>query len=70
MILNELTYPKEVFNPTNKRHCDVFAQFLKNSAWGHTGCPFVLEEPYISVPDMIKDKIVRDLLGVKNEGSN
>lgn len=64
MILNELTYPKEVFDPNNKKHSEIFKKFLQNYAWGSNGCPFILEEPYLSIPDMIKDKLVRHYLKV------
>lgn len=57
--------PRILFDINNKKHMDTVAKFLKNSAWGKDGCPFVLEEPWLSIPDMLKDKIVRKHLGIK-----
>lgn len=53
------------FDVSNSADCAVFAKFLKNGAWGKDGCPFEIEDPWISIPDMIKDKLARKHLGVK-----
>lgn len=53
------------FDVNNSDHCDVFAKFLKRGAWGKDGCPFEIEDPWVSIPDMIKDKLARKHLGVK-----
>lgn len=57
--------PRVLFDINDKKHMDAVAKFLKHNAWGKTGCPFVLEEPWLSIPDMIKDRIVRKHLGIK-----
>lgn len=67
MILDKWIQQKRFFNVNEKKDVDVFKKFLKNRAWGKTGCPFILEEPWLSIPDMIKDKLVRHYLKVKNE---
>lgn len=55
---------KKKFDVDNKQDLEVFSNFLKNGGWGKTGCPFITEEPFISIPDMIKDKITRKYLGL------
>jgi hypothetical protein len=52
------------FNVNDKSDINMYANFLKTGSWGATGCPFALEYPYVSVPDMIKDKLIRKFLGV------
>jgi hypothetical protein len=50
----------------NEKDVEIYKHFLVNNDWKHVGsCPFELEYPYNSVPDMIKDKLVRKFLGVK-----
>ena len=54
------------FDMNNKDDVEIYKYFLVNNNWKNVGsCPFELEYPYISVPDMIKDKLVRKFLGVK-----
>lgn len=70
MILNKLNEQlmanRRVFNPNKKEHLEMFRTFMKENSWGSTNamgtCPFLLEWPYLTIPDMIKDKIVRNLL--------
>jgi hypothetical protein len=38
--------------------------FLKH-AWGSNGCPFFLEVPWLNVPDMLKDRIMKYHLDIK-----
>ena len=40
-----------------------YAYFLKNQKW-RNGCPFLLDWPYLTVPDMIKDRVVRQHLNI------
>ena len=42
-------------------------RFIKDQTWGNDGCPFYLEYPYKSIPAMVKDKIVYNVVGVKYE---
>jgi hypothetical protein len=65
MVLNSVFTSKDYFDVTNKNHVEVFKQFMETYAWGEKCCPFVLEEPHLSIPDMIKDKLVRHYLKVK-----
>jgi hypothetical protein len=48
---------KRDFNANDKEDLAEFRFFLKNNKW-RTPCPFNLEWPYLSVPEMIKNKIV------------
>ena len=70
-ILNDQTFidtmikPRRLFDVNNKKDIEVYKKFLENEAWGGECCPFALEEPYISIPDMIKDKLIYHFLKVK-----
>lgn len=56
---------KRKFDLNNKRDVEIYKSFLQTNSWKITGsCPFELEYPYNSVPDMIKDKLVRKYLKV------
>lgn len=53
------------FDMNNKEDVEIYKHFLVHSDWKIVGsCPFELEYPYTSVPDMIKDKLVRKFLKV------
>lgn len=54
--LNSL-YPKRVFDATRKEDLQAYKQYLETRSWGNKGCPFELEWPWLSVPDMIAHKI-------------
>ena len=45
----------------------MYKTFLRTHAWGKDGCPFILEFPYLTIPDMIKDKLIHKLLKVHKE---
>jgi hypothetical protein len=56
---------KRYFDLNNKADVELYRQFLINgNKWGSTTCPFILEFPYLTTPDMIKDKLVRKFLKV------
>lgn len=65
VILNSVDRTKRTFDIDSEEDLDAFREFLVNSRWGLSGCPFLLEYPYVSVPDMIKDKIVHQFMGVE-----
>jgi hypothetical protein len=53
------------FDMNNKEDVEIYKHFLVHNDWKIVGsCPFELEYPYTSVPDMIKDKLVRKFLKV------
>lgn len=56
---------KRKFDVKSKKDLDVYKKFLVKGGWGSDGCPFALEHPYVSIPFMIQEKIVNNLLGVK-----
>jgi hypothetical protein len=56
--------PKYLFDPKDKYHISLFRCFLDESKWGDP-CPFLLEEPYLTIPDMMKDKYIKFQLGIK-----
>lgn len=53
------------FDPNNFNHIKSFEHFLFNNNWKN-GCPFELEQPYLDVPSMIKDKIAKHFIAFKN----
>jgi hypothetical protein len=65
MILEMLIRPKRLFDVNCKKDLDMYTKFLKTGAWGKDACPFVLEFPYLTIPDMIKDKLIHKFLKVK-----
>lgn len=69
MILNLVQREKRLFNVKDEKDIGSYKKFLASGAWGRNGCPFFLVFPYTTVPDMIQDKIVHNVLGVKNDKS-
>jgi hypothetical protein len=66
-VLASIIKQKIFFNPSDKKHINAYKVFLREHRWGNGGCPFILEFPYLTIPDMIKDKMVHKLLGVRIE---
>ena len=64
MILETLVRPKRYFDLSNKKDIAAARGFFANHRWVG-GCPFVLEYPYVSVPDMLRDKLTHRALGIK-----
>lgn len=65
MILDSSAKQKRFFNPKSKKDLDHFKQFINTHSWGNGGCPFFLEFPYSTIPDMIKDKMVHHMFKLK-----
>lgn len=66
MILEQLIREKRYFNECDKKDIAAAKKFFESHSWSHTqGCPFILEYPYLSVPDMIRDKLIHKVLGIK-----
>ena len=65
MILETLIKPKVFFDVKDKKHVDLYRKFLVTGAWGLQACPFILEFPYLTIPDMIKDKLIHSFLKIK-----
>jgi hypothetical protein len=64
-VLATLIKPKVLFDIDDKKHIMQYRDFLQHHKWGIDGCPFVLEFPYLTIPDMIKDKMIHKLLKVE-----
>lgn len=67
MILDLMSSRKRLFNPKSKNDIKEYKQFLSSGGWGVGGCPFLLVFPYMTVPHMIQDKMVHNILGVDND---
>lgn len=64
MILEKVVKVKRNFNVNNKKDVALYKTFIIQGRWGVDGCPFILEYPYLSVPDMIKDKLIHKYLNI------
>ena len=64
-ILETIVKQKRYFDVSSKKDIAMYRGFLANHTWGHDGCPFVLEYPYLTIPDMIKDKLIHKFLKVE-----
>jgi hypothetical protein len=58
-----ITNQKRIFDPKNKKDVELFKTFLSENKWGGP-CPFFLEEPYLNIPDMLKDRYIRSQLNI------
>ena len=61
--LQTLGNPKYLFDPKNKYHINLLRYFITENRWG-APCPFLLEEPYLDRPTMLKDKYIKFQLGI------
>ena len=64
MILELTTSNKRKFDINSKKDIELYRSFLTNRRWGGTGCPFVLEFPHLTIPDMIKDKMMHKYMKI------
>lgn len=64
MILEKIDRTKRNFNVNSKIDVEMYKTFIIEGRWGREGCPFALEYPYLSVPDMIKDKLIHKYLKI------
>jgi hypothetical protein len=65
MVLDSLIKQKIFFDVKDKKHVDSYRKFLITGAWGKDTCPYILEFPYLTIPDMIKDKLIHSFLKIK-----
>lgn len=56
--------PKRFFDENNPHDIELYKNFIKRNSWGREGCPFILEQPFLAVPDMIKERLVFKFLGL------
>jgi hypothetical protein len=57
-----INFPKRKFDVKSKIDLLLFKKFMDETSWGGKPCPFIIEEPFITIPDMIKDKFCRHYL--------
>lgn len=69
MILDLAQARKRLFNAKSKKDLIAYKQFLSTGGWGSGGCPFLLVFPYMTVPHMLQDKIIHNVLGVSYDKS-
>ena len=50
---------KVPFNPHIMAHIKRYARFLSEGKWGKDKCPFILEEPFTSIPEMCNYRVIR-----------
>ena len=56
---------RRLFEPSSKDDLKIVRKFLDDNKW-ENNCPFHLEWPYLDIPSMVKDKIVKyTLKGIK-----
>jgi hypothetical protein len=62
MILDAFIQPKRFFNANSKEDLRIAKEFFQSWSWGADTCPFVLEQPYVSIPEMMRDRVLSKLL--------
>ena len=55
--ISHVHWPKRYFDVNSKEDIKEYKFFLDNNRW-RDNCPFTLEDPYLSIPDMIRIKLV------------
>ena len=67
MVLEMANGTKRKFDVGNKKDVEMYKSFLVTRRWGSGGCPFVLEFPHLTIPDMIKDKMMDKYMKIDRE---
>jgi hypothetical protein len=62
-------WTKRNFDPTNSKDLAEFNYFKTNNKW-EVNCPFDLEWPYLSIPEMIRSKLIDTYLGMMLKNAN
>jgi hypothetical protein len=65
MVLETIVRRRRFFDPSKKKDMQVARYFVETHSWGIDGCPFILEYPYLAIPDMIRDKIIHKTMGLE-----
>jgi hypothetical protein len=63
-VLAQVQRQRVRFSPDDNKHIDQYRNFVVKRKWDSPGCPYELEWPYLSIPDMIKDKIINHYLKI------
>lgn len=61
--LSDAVRLRRPFDPNKKEDIEEYRFFLAHSRWKN-GCPFRLDWPYLTIPDMIKDRTVKNYLKI------
>lgn len=64
--LDSIRKQKRYFDISSKKDVALYRNFLITNGWG-VPCPFILEFPHLTVPDMIKDRLIKKFLKVNEE---
>lgn len=61
--LSEINAIKRTFDPSNNEDRELAFLFLKHKRWNNltesSTCPFFCEWPYLDIPSMLQDKIIK-----------
>ena len=55
---------KRLFDPISEVDKLIYREYLRNKGWGVEGCPFILEFPHLTIPNMINAMLIHQFLGV------
>jgi hypothetical protein len=50
-------FAKRFFDVNNKEDLKMYKNFITTNSWGINGCPFEIEWPWLTIPDMLAHKI-------------
>ena len=64
MILENYLKPKRYFDVTSRKDLQIAKSFFEKWSWGGAGCPFILEQPHLSVPEMMREKIINKMFKI------
>lgn len=62
-IIERNKYDRKTFDPADKKDIEEYRYFLTYNKWKN-GCPFYLDWPYLTIPDMIKDRVTKFTLKI------
>lgn len=62
-LIERSKFNRRVFNPKDSKDVADYRNFVTRGKWDG-GCPFFLDWPYLTIPDMIKDRLTKNLLKV------
>jgi hypothetical protein len=66
MILEKVNRRRRFFDINDRKDIASAKYFFTHHSWrNESGCPFVLEYPFVSVPDMIRSKLTHKHLGIE-----
>jgi len=60
-LVSRYQWPKRKFDSSNMEDLKEYDFFLKQNKW-RVNCPFELEWPFLSIPEMIQNKLISQYL--------